>query len=81
MITWQTGQGDSEILLVRGDTFIYRVNDTLYSARIQGTSVGTPQLLAQDEPIPDTTGRSLPGSNFVPEQVIEAADWPAFPFR
>lgn len=53
MITWQTGQGDSEILLIRGDSVIYRVNDILYSARIQGTTVGSPQLLAQDEAVPD----------------------------
>jgi hypothetical protein len=53
MITWQTGQGDSEILLVRGNSVIYRVNDILYSARIEGTTLGSPQLLAQDEAVPD----------------------------
>ena len=53
MITWQTGQGDSEILLIRGETFIYRVNDTLYSARIEGATIGPPQLLAQDEAVPE----------------------------
>jgi hypothetical protein len=53
MITWQTGQGDSEILLIRDDNVIYRVDDSLYSARIQGTTIGTSQLLAQDEAVPD----------------------------
>ena len=53
MITWQTGQGDSEPLLVRDDSVIYRVNDRLYTARIQGANLGSPQLLAQDEAIPD----------------------------
>jgi hypothetical protein len=48
-----TNQGDSEILLIRDDVVIYRVSDRLYSSRIQGTTVGAPQLIAQDEAVPD----------------------------
>jgi hypothetical protein len=62
VITWQTGQGDSEVLLVRGDNVTYRVNDRLYSARIQDTTLGTPQLLAQDDAIPDMHWAFSPGS-------------------
>jgi hypothetical protein len=46
--TIKTGQGDSEILLVDGDTVYYRVrvNDTLYKARLGATAVDDPVKMA-----------------------------------
>lgn len=46
--TIQTNQGDSEILLVDGNTAYYRVNDTLYQASIGQASVGTPVKILSD---------------------------------
>lgn len=53
MIQFQTGQGDSELLFVRGDVVYYRVNTQLYAAQIRGAGVGTPQLLADHEAVAD----------------------------
>lgn len=44
----QTGQGDSEILLVDGNTVYYRVNDTLYRAAIGQTALGSPVKIVTD---------------------------------
>src|SRR5205085_11933669 len=44
-----TGQGDSEVLLVEGNTIYYRVNDTLYRAEIGPTNIQNPIELVRDE--------------------------------
>jgi hypothetical protein len=49
--TIQTGQGDSEILLVADDTVYYRVNDTLYKARIEQSVVGSPVKILTDDSV------------------------------
>jgi hypothetical protein len=49
----ETKQGDSEVLLVEGDTFYYRVSDRLYSAAITPKGFGASTLLATDEAIRD----------------------------
>lgn len=53
MFTINTKQGDSEILLVEGDTVYYRVNDRLYSAPIGDTGVGMPKQIGKDDVIRD----------------------------
>jgi hypothetical protein len=47
--TIKTGQGDSEILLVDGDTVYYRVNDTLYKAQIGQAKIEDPQPILRDD--------------------------------
>jgi hypothetical protein len=54
MRTIETKQGDSEILLVEGDTIYYRVADRLYSASIEASGIGAPKQLARDEIIRDS---------------------------
>jgi hypothetical protein len=44
-----TGQGDSEVLLVDGTTIYYRVNDTLYRAEIGTSSITNPVEIARNE--------------------------------
>jgi len=51
--TLRTNQGDSEILLVDGETIYYRANDKLYSAAIAEKDFAEPKLLATDEAIRD----------------------------
>ena len=48
-----TNQGDSEVLLVDGQTVYYRASDRLYSAEFTATGFGEPRLLARDEAIRD----------------------------
>jgi hypothetical protein len=50
---FRTDQGDSEILLVNGNSVYYRVNKRLLVSTIQGGSVGPPQVLAEDDAIAD----------------------------
>jgi hypothetical protein len=63
--TIDTGQGDSEILLIDGETVYYRVNDSVYKARIGAAAINarrrsspevTPNLrigLSSDRPFPN----------------------------
>lgn len=53
LFSLNTKQGDSEVLLIEGDTFYYRVSDRLYSAQITPTGLGVPNLLATGEAIRD----------------------------
>jgi hypothetical protein len=50
---WETGQGDSEILLVEEGTVFYRVNDELFSATLSEGGVRDAKLLAKDDVIRD----------------------------
>jgi len=43
-----TGQGDSEVLLVDGNTIYYRVNDILYRAEIGASAIQNPIQIARD---------------------------------
>jgi hypothetical protein len=53
-IEWNTGQGDSEILLVQDEIVYYRVNDEIYKANIiNGEKLGQSELLIKDERVPD----------------------------
>ena len=53
-IEWETGQGDSEILLVQDEVVYYRINDEIYKAQIlNGEKLGKPELLIKDERVPD----------------------------
>ncbi len=53
-IEWNTGQGDSEILLVQDETVYYRINDKIYKTPIiDGKKLGKSELLIQDERVPD----------------------------
>jgi hypothetical protein len=51
---WNTGQGDSEILLVENNEVYYRVNDEIYKAPIlDGKKLGKAKLLIKSEMVPD----------------------------
>jgi hypothetical protein len=51
---WNTGQGDSEILLVQDEVVYYRVNDKIFKVPIiNGEKLGESELLIQDERVPD----------------------------
>ena len=49
----ETGQEDSEILRVEGDTALYRVNDLIYQARIAGDQLKDTVLIVKDEDVPE----------------------------
>ena len=49
-----TGEGDSEVLLVSDGTVFYRVNDQLYRADLDGASLLNTTLLATNDLIRDT---------------------------
>ncbi len=51
---WNTGQGDSEILLVQDNDVYYRVADKIYKALIiDGKNIGLPELILKDEKVHD----------------------------
>jgi hypothetical protein len=53
-ITIQTGQEDSEILTIRDDGLVlYRVNDSILAAQIEGNKLGEPSLVVKDEDVPE----------------------------
>jgi hypothetical protein len=53
-ITIDTGQEDSEILTVRDDGLVlYRVNDSIFSAQIEGDKLSKPLLVVKDEDVPE----------------------------
>jgi hypothetical protein len=49
----ETGQEDSEILKVKDDLVLYRVNDTIYQARIDGDHVKDTTVIVKDEDVPE----------------------------
>jgi hypothetical protein len=49
----ETGQEDSEILKVEGDVVLYRVNDTIYQARIDGSQLKDTTIVVKDEDVPE----------------------------
>lgn len=49
----ETGQEDSEILRVEGDVILYRVNDTIYQARIDGSQLKDTTVTVKDEDVPE----------------------------
>ncbi len=52
-ITVETHSEDSEILDVEQNQFLYRVNDTIYQADINGNALGPASVLAKDEDVPE----------------------------
>jgi hypothetical protein len=53
-ITLDTGQEDSEILTVRADGLVlYRVNDSIFSAQINGNKLTKPSLVVKDQDVPE----------------------------
>ncbi len=53
-LTLNTGQQDSEVLLIeKNGTMLYRVNDAIYSTKIEGDRIGKPTLLTKT---PNATG-------------------------
>jgi len=50
----ETGQADSEVVLIQGDKVLYRVYDELYETDlIDGTKLGKSKLLLKDDRVPD----------------------------
>ena len=49
----ETAQEDSEILRVDGDVVLYRVNDTIYRAKIDGTQLKDTTVVVKDEDVPE----------------------------
>jgi hypothetical protein len=53
-VTLETGQEDSEVLAIRADgQILYRVNDSIYSARIAGNQITAPTLIVKDVDVPE----------------------------
>jgi len=53
-ITIHTGQQDSEVLDVRKDGLVlYRVNDEIFSAQIEGDKLGPAKLVVKDDDVPE----------------------------
>ncbi|MGH9403761.1 MAG: hypothetical protein ACRD2P_16870 [Terriglobia bacterium] len=51
-ITLQTNEEDSEILDVRSDGLVlYRVNDSIFSAQIEGDKLSAPTLVVKDDDV------------------------------
>jgi hypothetical protein len=54
LIKWNTGHGDSEILLVQNEVVYYRVNDKIFKAQILNREeLDIPTLIIQDERVSD----------------------------
>ena len=54
VITLHTGQEDSEVLDVENDgTLLYRVNDSIFSAQIQGDKLSASTLVVKDQDVPE----------------------------
>jgi hypothetical protein len=49
----ETGQEDSEVIVVRDDAVLYRVNDSLYQAKLAGDKLQGTQLVVKDEDVPE----------------------------
>ncbi len=53
-ITLQTREEDSEILAVRSDGLVlYRVNDEIFSAQVEGDKLSAPTLVVKGEDVPE----------------------------
>jgi len=52
-VAWHTDEEDSEILWVGSDTVLYRVNDTIYQARIVGDKLQDNSVLVKDDDVPE----------------------------
>lgn len=48
-IEWETGQGDSEILLIQNSQIFYRVYDKIYKRSLVNGKLGIPSLVAKDK--------------------------------
>jgi hypothetical protein len=53
LFTINTGQGDSEVLLIESGMVYYRAADQLFSGEITSRGIGSPRLLAADDSIRD----------------------------
>lgn len=53
IVMLHAGQEDSEILRVEGDIVLYRVNDTIYQARIEGSQLKDTTVIVKDEDVPE----------------------------
>lgn len=51
--TIETGQGDSEVLLVEGDTVFYRVNDEIYQAKMTKNKIAPGTIVVKDDIVYD----------------------------
>lgn len=49
----ETGQEDSEVLWVGDEKVLYRVNDTIYQARIEGEKLADTTVVVKDEDVPE----------------------------
>jgi hypothetical protein len=49
----ETGQEDSEVLAVRGQIVLYRVNDTIYQASIVGTRLQNISVAVKGDDVPE----------------------------
>jgi hypothetical protein len=49
----ETGQEDSEVLRVEGDIVLYRINDTIYQAKIVGDQLKDSTVVVKDEDVPE----------------------------
>lgn len=62
-VEWNTGQADSEVLLVKDEFVYYRKYDAIYKALIvNGEKLGEPELLVKDDRVPDIHWAFISGS-------------------
>jgi hypothetical protein len=52
-IVLKTGQQDSEVLNVSSSQVLYRVNDAIFSARVDGSHIGPASLIARGPSVPE----------------------------
>ena len=52
-IVIDTGQEDSEVLWADDKAVLYRVNDTIYQAKITGDRVESPSVVVKDRDVPE----------------------------
>jgi len=49
----ETGQEDSEVLSVGGDTVLYRINDAIYKATIADNGLKDTSVMVKDDDVPE----------------------------
>jgi hypothetical protein len=49
----ETGQEDSEILQINGETVLYRINDTIYEAKIDSDQLKGATVVVKDDDVPE----------------------------
>ena len=57
-----TGKEDSEVLAVKADTVFYRIDDSIFAAKITSEGIDRPALVVKDEDVPEIHWAFWPAS-------------------